>query len=214
MSYSILIVDDHTLFRRGIRALIHAHYPDWEIGEAENGVKAILACAAFRQDIVLMDYDMPKLDGITAARQILKDHPATRILMISMHDGFELAERLLNCGVMGYIPKTAAEDEFLHALSRIRQGLKYFPTLNMNILPSPEKISWVETQRRTGLHALTSREAEIFRKLVSGIQPSLIAEQLGISIKTLDTHKMSIFRKCGVHSLPELIRFAYLHNAV
>lgn len=214
MNYKILLVDDHTLVRKGFKALLLSHYPDWEIREAENGVQAILACAAVKQDIVLMDYDMPKLDGLTAARQILKHSPGVRILMVSMHDGYDLAKRLHECGVMGIIHKNAGDGEFLHAINRVRQGIQHFPMDTRNIALNSPAEPLLQKRKKTGLNSLTSREAEVFRLLAAGKQPAVIAEALSISVKTLDTHKMSIFRKCGVHSIPELVRFAFLNNAV
>jgi DNA-binding NarL/FixJ family response regulator len=206
MNYNVLLVDDHTLVRKGFKALLLSHYPSWEIREAENGVQAILACASARQDIVLMDYDMPKLDGLNAARQILKHSPGVRILMVSMHDGQDLTERLQESGVMGIIHKNAGVEDFLHAVNRIRQGIKYFPAGTRSDSPALPALAV--------LLSLTAREAEIFRLLVAGKQPTIIAAMLSISIKTLDTHKMSIFRKCDVHSIPELLRFAFRNNAI
>jgi DNA-binding NarL/FixJ family response regulator len=214
MNYKILLVDDHTLVRKGIKALLLSHYPDWEIQEADDGVQAILACASVKQDIVLMDYDMPKLDGLTAARQILKHSPGVRILMVSMHDGHELEERLQECGVMGIIHKNAGDGEFLHAINRVRQGIKHFPVNSRSEALSVSAVFVRDKRKKTGLLSLTSREAEVFRLLVTGRQPAAIAAALSISVKTLDTHKMSIFRKCGVHSIPELVRFAFMNNAV
>ena len=127
MNYKVLLVDDHTLVRKGFKALLLTHYPDWEIREAENGVQAILTCSSVKQDIILMDFDMPKLDGLTAARQILQESPGVKILMVSMHNGLELAESLRECGVMGIVHKNAGDEEFLYAISRIRQGIKHFP---------------------------------------------------------------------------------------
>jgi two-component system response regulator NreC len=214
MNYNVLLVDDHTLVRKGFKALLLSHYPSWEIREAENGVQAILACASARQDIVLMDYDMPKLDGLNAARQILKHSPGVRILMVSMHDGQDLTERLQESGVMGIIHKNAGVEDFLHAVNRIRQGIKYFPAGTRSDSPALPALAVRQKRKRTGLLSLTAREAEIFRLLVAGKQPAIIAAMLSISIKTLDTHKMSIFRKCDVHSIPELLRFAFRNNAI
>jgi DNA-binding NarL/FixJ family response regulator len=216
MNLKVLLVDDHTLVRKGLRALLLSHYPGWEISEAENGVLAILACDAGRYDIVLMDHDMPKLDGLTAAKQIIRSNPGDRILMVSMHGEASLAEDLKEIGVLGIIHKNAGDKEFLVAIERIRGGLRYFPaTENEDNSGSREKNTGSRrTAGRNGLASLTSREAEIFRLLAAGKPPAAIASALSISSKTLDTHKMSIFRKCGVHSLQELVRFAFQHNAV
>ena len=214
MNYNVLLVDDHTLVRKGFKALLLTHFPNWQIREAENGVQAILTCSAVRQDIVLMDYDMPKLDGLSAARQILKESPGVRILMVSMHGDHELLEELRETGVMGIIYKNAGDEELLHAINRIRQGIKHFPSSPGSNTPVFSSFAVRHNKKRTGLLSLTAREAEIFRLLVAGQKPAVIAATLSISVKTLDTHKMSIFRKCNVHSLPELLRFAFKNNAI
>lgn len=204
MSYNVLIVDDHTLVRKGFRSLLLNHFPGWEIREAENGIQAILASSSCKHDLVLMDYDMPKLDGITASKQILKANPGTRILIVSMHPEHELSASLKEAGITGFIRKDAAEDDFLQAIEKVRRGIRHFPALD-----TPQK-----TACETTLTALTDREKTIFRRLVDGVSATAIAAELNISLKTVDTHKMSIFRKCGVHSVPDLIRYAYQHNAV
>jgi DNA-binding NarL/FixJ family response regulator len=216
MNLKVLLVDDHTLVRKGFRALLLSHYPGWEIAEAENGVQAILACGSVRYDIVLMDYDMPKLDGLTAARQIIRSCPGVRVLMVTMHGEEALAAELKEAGAMGIIHKNAGDKEFLSVIERIRSGFRYFPiTGTADGAALKEKKTTVRRKAGvTGLATLTSREAEIFRMLAGGKSPAAIADSLSISSKTLDTHKMSIFRKCGVHSLPELVRFAFQNNAV
>jgi DNA-binding NarL/FixJ family response regulator len=216
MNLKVLLVDDHTLVRKGFRALLLSHYPGWEISEAENGVLAILACDAVRYDIVLMDHDMPKLDGLTAAKQIIRSNPGVRILMVSMHGEASLAGDLKDIGVMGIVHKNAGDKEFLVAIERIRSGLKYYPVTGIEDSDKSRQKSAGSGRNpgRNGLASLTAREAEIFRLLAAGKPPAAIAGALSISSKTLDTHKMSIFRKCGVHSLQELVRFAFQHNAI
>jgi DNA-binding NarL/FixJ family response regulator len=212
MTLNVLLVDDHALVRKGFRALLLNHFPHWEIREAGNGVQAILTCSATPQDIVLMDYDMPKLDGLAAAKQILRASPGTRILMVSMHNEDELILKMRESGVMGIVNKAAGDDELLLAIDKVRNGIKHFPLTGSSSFE--QAIKNHSEKDLNGLATLTPREAEIFRMLTSGRPPALIADALSISIKTLDTHKMSIFRKCKVHSMPELVRFAFLHNAL
>lgn len=212
----VLLVDDHTLVRKGIRALLLAHFPSWEIREAGNGIQAILACSGEPYDLIFLDNDMPKLDGLSAARQILKSAPSTRILMVSMHPEEELAHRLKEAGVMGFVHKNAEDNEFLQAVAQVRKGIPYFSnaTPRKSEGPSGQESSQDEDQAPEGMEALTTREAEIFRMLTSGRSPSDIARDLSISLKTLDTHRTNIFRKCGVHSLPDLVRYAYRHRLI
>lgn len=211
MMLKVLLVDDHALVRKGFRALLLNYFPDWEIREAGNGVQAILTCSSVAQDIVLMDLDMPKLDGLTAAREILRSSPGTRILMVTMHEEEELFLKMRDAGIMGVICKAAGDEELLNALDKIRRGIRHFPEIGSCIFdPLP---GGTRDKPQTGLASLTAREAEIFRMLASGRSSSAIAEALSISVKTLDTHKMSIFRKCGVHSQSDLVRYAFLHNA-
>ncbi len=216
MDLKILLVDDHTLFRKGLKALLQHYHPGWELREADNGVKAILEVSSNRPDIVLMDYDMPKLDGLKAASQILRDFPGIRVIIVSMHTEPEIIYRMAECGVAGMVEKNASDEELLQAISQVRKGLRYYSITIQEILGGtlPQRKSKAPHSSASGLLSLTEREIEVFRKLIEGIQPSLIAESLAISPRTLDTHKTSIFRKCGVHSIPELIRFAYHHRAL
>ncbi|HPS73648.1 MAG TPA: response regulator transcription factor [Bacteroidales bacterium] len=216
MEYKIMIVDDHALVRKGIRALIEAHFPQWDIIESENGIQAIIAASTMGQGIILMDFDMPKLDGLTAAKQILKDNPGSRILMISMHQEQEISTRLETSGVMGLISKNATDNEFVEAIEKVRNGIPFFPDriLAKSQLPDGTWVFGEDCPQEEGLEALTLREKEIFRLLTEGMSPAVIAAKLFISIKTIDTHKMNIFKKCGVHSIPELLRYAYRHNAI
>lgn len=214
MNFKVLIVDDHTLVRKGFIALLLSHYPQWEIREAENGVQAILLCSTEKQDLVLMDYDMPKLNGIAAARHILKQSPQTRILLVTMHTLSDIARQLQGSGILGMISKDDRDEVFLEAIEKVRRGIRHFPDDGSDQNPKGGELHGLHATRgQEGLDSLTQREMEIFRMLASGRSSSSIADTLSISIKTLDTHKMSIFRKCGVHSIPDLVRFAYHHNA-
>jgi DNA-binding NarL/FixJ family response regulator len=215
MNLKILLVDDHTLFRKGLKALLLHYHPGWEIREAENGVKAILEVSASRPDIVLMDYDMPKLDGLKAAGQIIRDNPGIRVIILSMHTEAEIIRRMSDFGVMGMVEKNAGDDELLQAIEQVKNGLRHFS------LPIEEPLRSTASKKRkpgsqsvSGLLALSVREIEVFRGLVQGQHPAVIAETLSISPRTLDSHKTSIFRKCSVHSVPELIRFAYQNRAI
>ncbi len=216
MHLKILLVDDHTLFRKGLRALLLHYHPAWEIREAENGVKAILEVSTSRPDIVLMDYDMPKLDGLKAARQIIKDNPGIRVIIISMHNEAEIVRRMSDIGVMGMVEKNAGDEELLLAIHQVKKGFRHFslPIEELMKGPHAQKQGKPGEETVSGLLSLTGREIEVFRALVEGKQPALIAEAMSISPRTLDSHKTSIFRKCGVHSVPELIRFAYRNRAL
>src|SRR5512138_997036 len=216
MHLKILLVDDHTLFRKGLRALLLHYHPGWEILEAENGVKAIIEVSAARPDIVLMDYDMPKLDGLRAANQIIRDNPGIRVIILSMHTEAEIIRRMSEIGVMGMVEKNAGDEELLQAIRQVTKGIRHFSLPIEELLEStfPSRKRKPGQESVSGLLSLTGREIEVFRGLIEGLQPAVIAEYLSISPRTLESHKNNIYKKCGVHSVPELIRFAYRNRAL
>jgi len=211
----ILLVDDHALIRKGIMALLQNYNDSWELFEAGNGIQGVLKARQVRPDIILMDYIMPKLDGLKAAAMIKKELPGTQIIIVTMDMRPELIMESIEAGISGIVPKQAAEIELLSAITDINNGLTHltgsFPGVkNAKIKQKPKR---KEKKKHTRHKILTDHEIEIISFLAMGLRISEIAEKLVISVRTVGAHKSKIFKKCHVHSTPELIRFA-LRNKI
>jgi DNA-binding NarL/FixJ family response regulator len=211
MNYKILIADDHALVRKGMKAMLLAHDPDWKIFEAENGIKAVLAVNEIGPDMVLMDFDMPKLDGLKAARQIRDACPDIKIIMVTQHSDAGLVFDFQQAGTHAFINKNASDSDFLYIILQVKSGHRYTHIPDYQIFLSEHTcgFSTIPGDSRSLASKLSDREKEIFRLIVSGLRPAQISERLCISPRTLDTHKLSIFRKCKVHSTQELLSLAY-----
>jgi len=210
----ILIVDDHALIRRGLKSLLMSCNPMWEVFEAINGIQAVIYAPKLRPDIVLMDYSMPKLNGHKAAGQLIKDLPGIKIIMISGFISSGNIRALLDTGIMGIVSKTAGAEEILEAIHQVMNGKQHLiveSTINVPddevTIKKPTKVS-----KEVKLDLLTPRELEVMELIVNGYSAEIIIQKLAISQNTLHVHKSSIFRKCNIHSLAELLRYAYKNN--
>ena len=210
----ILIVDDHVLVRKGLKALLISCNPTWEVHEAINGIQAIIQTPKLQPDIILMDYSMPKLNGQRAARQLIRDLPGIKIIMISGFISSENIRQVLNTGIMGIVSKTAGTEEILEAIHHVMQGKQHL-TVESWIHEADEDA--VPKKRKKGKKSpnpglLTPRELEVMKLIVTGYNSEMITQQLTITHRTLHVHKSSIFKKCNIHSTAELLRYAYKNN--
>lgn len=213
----ILIVDDHALIRKGLKGLLNSCNPTWQVYEAINGIQAIIQAPKLQPDIVLMDYSMPKLNGHRAASQMIKVLPGVKIIMISGFISSENIRSLLNSGIKGIVSKTAGPEEILEAIHLVmtgKQHLRVDPSINIpdeELVPKKQKTSAEKRKKETeGL--LTRRELEVMELIVTGCSSEMIIEKLAICRTTLNVHKANIFRKFNIHSVAELLRYAYKNN--
>ena len=214
MNCRLLIADGENLVRKGFRALLHLHNPQWEFCEADNGIKAILEASAKKPDLALVEYNLPKLNGLKAAHQISRDMPGTKIILMAARHEPELIPLLTDHSIHGLILKSADERELFEAIRKVREGRRHFSIREISrIIEYSLPVNSGKKPASSGIPSLTKRESEIFKCLVDGVSTKEITSTLSISRRTLDTHKMHIFRKCNVHSLPALIRFAYRNKA-
>ena len=206
----ILIVDDHALLRNGLSAILKSHNPEWELHEAEDGVKAIVKAQEVNPDIILLDHHMPKLDGVKAANIIGKDRPESKIIMVSMDMSQETVIEMINAGVAGIVSKNSYEHELLQAIDKVQNGKRHLSESASQVVTSSiiEKKKSKKHSRNTKSKLLTDREMEILRLIVKGSSTPTIGQILAISTRTVSNHKASIFRKCRVKSTVELVRFA------
>jgi two-component system, NarL family, response regulator NreC len=209
----ILVVDDHSLIRKGMKQLLNSYHPEWEVHEANNGIQAIVMAPRIKPDIVLLDYSMPKLNGAKAARQLIHDLKSVKIIMISGFISSMNIQMLLGMGVMGIISKSAGTDVILEAIFTVRGGRHYLAmdAMGSDFDESPEESIMASGEKKLS-QLLTERELEIMHLLIKGYRADMIAQELAISKKTLSAHKVNIFRKCQVHSTVELLRYSYKNN--
>jgi len=205
MSIKILITDDHQLFREGIVNLLSASPQIEIVGQAENGQEAIEKAKILKPDIVIMDLNLPVLNGVEATRILHTELPATRILILSMHAEKHFIKEALEAGATGYLFKDCTYNQLTEAINAVYQGNKYLSAKITEVLID-DYLNKEEDP--DNLQKLTERESEIFRLLVEGVSTLEISKQLFISVKTVGTHKQHILEKLNLKSTVDLIKYA------
>lgn len=210
-SVRILVADDHTIVRSGLRLLLEAE-PDFQIvGEALDGNQALALAEKLKPDIILMDISMPGLDGLEATRQIKAKWPEIQILILTMHRSEEYFFEVLKAGASGYILKAAETDELIHSLHVVGQGQVYLYPAMAKLLVS----DYLRIRKDHDMQSiLSSREEEILNLLVEGFSNAEIAEKLVLSTSTVYTHRSNLMSKLGLSSRHELIRYAQKNKLI
>ncbi len=212
----ILLVDDHEVVRRGLRAIVEMHADFVVVGEAANGRKAIELATALQPDIVMMDIGMPELNGFEATRQVLEKSPNAEVLVLSMHESEQLVREVIAAGARGYVLKSDAGRDLVSALESLRQHRPFFTS-------RLAKTAYQESVRRNGsklkkvkrpANALTARERETMQLLAEGNSNKDVASLLGISVKTAETHRARIMKKLGLTSIADLVRYAIRNGVI
>jgi DNA-binding NarL/FixJ family response regulator len=199
----ILLVDDHTVVRRGIRMILSAQ-PDMEVvAEGKNGFEAIEAAGKTQPDVVIMDVNMEGMNGIEGARRIVENLPRCRVLALSMHRDAVYVREMLKAGAKGYLVKDADDDALLDAVRAVARGDAYL---------SPSVADSVLTDYRrhvtNPMDLLTAREREVLQLIAEGQTNKDIASQLSLSVYTVEAHRGRLMEKLNLHSTGELVRFA------
>ena len=204
----LLLADDHAVVRSGLRLLLEAQ-PDMAIiGEAENGEDAIRRTAELSPDVVLMDIEMPGMNGIEAARRIKAQCPATAVLALTMYEDDQYFFEMLRAGAAGYVPKRAAPDELASAIRAVSRGEVYLhPSLAGRLVYDYLQRRDTDEQEPPA-DELTPREQEVLTLIAQGLSNSEIAELLVISAKTVDRHRENIMRKLNLHNRVDLVKYA------
>jgi DNA-binding NarL/FixJ family response regulator len=210
----ILIADDHEIVRHGVRNLL-ASVPDYKCcGEATTGREAVKLAEVHQPDVAILDISMPELNGIEAARQILRLCPKTKILIFTVHDAERLVYEVFHAGAHGYILKSDAGRHLLTAIESVLAGRHYFSSQISEVLfESFQKKDMPHASVDDGTKP-TSREREIIQLLAEGSSNKETAAALGISEKTVETHRATIMRKLGLHSIGELVRYAIRNQII
>ncbi len=204
MSIEVVIVDDHTLFRQGLRALLEVDGRFEVIGEADSASQSIDLAIKMRPRIILMDIAMRDMDGLTAARRILDIVPDAKIIFLTQYENKEYVLPAIRLGASGYILKRSAADVLVQAIQKVADGDFYLDTELSDVLVNAYK----ETDGDNEFDALTEREREILILLAKDKTNKEIAAILGISVKTADYHRTNLMRKLGVHSKVELVKYS------
>jgi DNA-binding NarL/FixJ family response regulator len=204
----ILLADDHTVMRAGLRSLLERH-PNFEVvGEAGDGREAVDLAASLAPDVVVMDVAMPKLNGIEAARQIVSQHPPTAAIILSMHSDETYVMRALKAGARGYLLKDSAEADLIRAIQVVSEGKSFFSPAISKMLAE----DYVRLLEQKGIQdtyeLLTPREREILQLLAEGKTNKEVASLLNLSLYTVETHRTHIVQKLNLHSTAELVLYA------
>jgi two-component system response regulator NreC len=213
-SIRIVLADDHKVVRQGTRALLSA-IPEWEIvGEADNGRDAVSLTAELKPDIVILDISMPELNGLDATRQIKKKSPETEVLIFTGQETEELVHDVFDSGARSYIMKTDAADHLIDALKALSEH-KHFFTSRISEIVFARYIQEKRTlEGAPEKSRITDREREIVQLLAEGKSSKEIAAILGISVRTVETHRAAIMKKLGLKSFSELIRYAVRNKII
>ncbi|HET8911659.1 MAG TPA: response regulator transcription factor [Ktedonobacteraceae bacterium] len=208
MSIRILIVDDHTILRAGLKMMLNAQ-PDMEVvGEAQDGRQALHEVQRLQPDVILMDITMPDMNGIEATRQIKKIQPEAKVLILTMHENDEYVFQALRAGSSGYLLKEAADTELISALHVIQNGQFYLSPAAQSVMVGDYLQRVRIGEEKDSYSTLTEREREILKLVAEGHTNNQIAERLVISPKTVDTHRTHIMDKLNLHSRAELVKYA------
>jgi DNA-binding NarL/FixJ family response regulator len=205
---SVLLVDDHTVVRQGLRALLQAEDDIEVLGEAENGRQAVGMARKTPPDVVVMDVAMPMLNGLEATRQILKNNAGTKVLVLTSYGDDDCVAQLMRAGAAGYLIKQTAANELLKAIREVYRGNAFFsPSIAKRLRDQcRESFTVGQPARKSG--ELTSREAEVLQLIAEGLSNKQIAAELGISIKTVEKHRQQVMNKLNIHDVAGLTRYA------
>ena len=213
MKAKILIADDHEMVRQGLRRVI-VDAGTWDIvGEAVDGREAVELAKQTRPDVVVIDYSMPNLNGLEATRQIRASLPGTEVLVLTMHDSESLVREVLSAGAKGFVLKSDAGRVLLQGIETLLQHRPYFSSSISELLLNAYLAEAGERTREPAT-VLTAREREVVQLLAEGRSTKEAADQLGLSIKTVETHRANVMRKLGLQSFAELVRYAIRNNII
>ena len=199
----ILLADDHTIVRQGLKLIISSHADLQVIGEAANGREVLELAEKLKPDVILMDVAMPELNGIEATRRLREVSPRTKVLVLSMHKEAVYVREILKAGARGYILKDAIDTELISAIQSVARGDGYIsPAISGTLL------SDYRQNITNPLDLLSSREREVLQLIAEGKTNKEVATRLNLSVYTVDSHRGKIMEKLNLHSTGELVRFA------
>ena len=200
----VLLVDDHALVRRGFRRMLEDEPTFQVVGEASDGLEAVLSAEKLQPDVIVMDCALPQINGIEASRRILASNPGTAILMLSMHSEDTLIRQALEAGAKGYVLKNAMDLDLVSAIKKVAEGKTVLD-------PQISRGGTLKGERDTGL---TPRELEILQHIVAGKSNKEIATELNLSVNTVSVHRANIMDALEIHKTAELVVYAIRNGLV
>ena len=214
-SLRLMIADDHEIFRAGLRSLLEDQ-PGWQIvAEASNGREAVAKAAKAHPDVALLDIGMPVLNGLEAARQIVRRAPQTKIVMLTVYDSDAMIHQVLACGARAYLFKTDAARDLVSAVKAVHEHATFFTEKVAEAVVNGFKHNGSRTagaESQTG--RLTPRQCEITRLVAQGLTSKELGAFLGISVKTAETHRSNLMHRLNCHSVADLVRYAVRNQII
>lgn len=212
MSIRILIADDHGVLRAGLRSLLNAEPGLEVIGEADNGASAVKLAEELQPDIILLDIGMPQLNGIQVTKRVKEQSAQVRILILTLHEDETLLRQAIENGASGYIVKRAVESELINAIRAVYAGNLYVhPTMTRALLRDMSSVHQVEGANNV---SLSPREKQVLRLVAQGYTNRQIADELHISVRTVEGHRASFANKLGLSSPIQIVRYAMDHGLI
>jgi two-component system response regulator NreC len=208
MTVRCILVDDHTLFRDGLRRVLETESDVQVVGEASNASEAVEKVRELAPDVVLMDIGMPGMSSFEAARVISKEMPRTRLMFLTMYEDEEYLLQCLDVGASGYILKDAPAPRLISALREVAQGRKYLSPQVLGKLVDDLRARSQGPQIVSRTSTLTPREREVVKLIAEGNSVKEIATLLGLSVKTIEAHKFNLMRKLNIHNKAQLVTYA------
>lgn len=208
MSIRLLIADDHKIMREGLKALVEKEPDIAVVGEADTGAKTVSMVQKLSPHIVVMDISMPDMNGIEATRKIVKMNNNVKIVALSGHADQHFVREMMTAGASAYILKDTAYEELIRAIREVLKGKKYLsPDIARGVLDAYVKLS-KPTSENSAFVVLTDREREVLQMIAEGKSTKEIAGDVGVSVKTIETHRRNIMEKLDLHSIAELTKYA------
>lgn len=212
---SVLLADDHTVVRQGIRSILAAE-PDIEVvGEAENGREAVQLAHRLQPNVIVIDLAMPQLNGMEATRQIIRERVPTKVVILSSYDDDEYVRQLTEAGASGYLLKQTAANDLIEAVRETAKGNAYYSPAISKRLEDFQQVDDIHGQPvRRSSGNLTTRELEVLQLVAEGHPNKQIADILNLSIKTVEKHRQRVMDKLNIHETAGLTRYALTHRIV
>lgn len=226
---NVVLADDHEIVRNGIKQMLESENTIKVVGEASNGKEAVDLVTLLQPDVLITDISMPVMTGIEAATELVQHKTRTKILMLSMFDREEYVLSAVRLGAHGYLLKDTDKAKFLKAISKVVNGEKYFSSEISNIIVNQylntvstgdapiARDAYQQQQPKpvvNDLYDITKREKQILTLVVNGQSNKVIAEELGISVRTIETHRLNIMKKLKVNNAADLVRIAIQNNLI
>jgi DNA-binding NarL/FixJ family response regulator len=211
---AVLLVDDHTVVRQGLRALLSSEEDMEVVGEAENGRQAVQLAKKLEPEVVVMDVAMPLLNGLEATRQITRNSTRTKVLVLTTYGDEDCVTQLMDAGACGYLIKQTAANDLLKAIREVARGNAFFSPSIARRLRDQCREAFTTGQSPRKANELTSREAEVLQLIAEGFSNKQIAAELGISIKTVEKHRQQVMNKLNIHDVAGLTRYAITRGMI